>query len=849
MSDSPPAPPSPGCADDSQLVVFESSLSLSPNHRDTEKPLPPQVLLDPDDNNPEDDDDDEEADEVEEGQEHDPPAAISPGMSSPVREVTLTSRRGGNNNKGKGKKGKGKGKGKGKTNAKKQQAIVEKLQTLMENLILIPFSPPKTLDFAKHEAVLKRLGLWDFVHVEFDKHIRTDLIAELLAAYDGKNRASYVGGYRIKVNRADLSRAIKLPMKKGADAELEGEDLTEESIAFILEIVSDWLLLHEELWMMPNEVMEWLKMVKEGHPEKVDWAQLLWFMVEKELRQGGKLRKCYYATHLQHLIRSQREDLFRSIEEEPEPKLVEEDEEEEEEFRGNNEGNNDEEEEDAEVVGLVSVGCNEEDDDVMAGPSTELTLGQDGEKEERMKDVNMMDVENCDGSDEEKEREKEEEEDDNGDGDEEDDEQRQWLLDGRNGLGDHFMQSCDAENGDGFGSFEMRKEEDDEEEPMDGEEDDEDARNIFHGFPSDPIEDTLEEERYPAKLGKTVEPANHMSFGAEGQLHSSPDVRPEMHFLNNATGKRVIEENRGSDHNKRMRIGGDSWENKPVADMGECFDQIQHWNERARLVWEEKDQALAQANATQQILLNEIHKRDTAIEFLHKTKADEAQKKDREIYRLERELYLMETVLDGYRNALKDTQKAFEEYREKAQLPEESTYKDAGPGGLMLTAAEIERLEKKRKEEYKMNCVILEQKMREAEEDYRRQFDGHVEKINLMDQKLAGLEATAKQVIELYASRKVPKIEERLTAIVEGTSILEDEEKIVEAGESLPIAETGDKVAEVTEQSLIAQTAEKTMDEETMFEEEGNLPENEEGKEEEETMAEEKEEIMADAKE
>ncbi|KAL2556510.1 PfkB domain-containing protein [Forsythia ovata] len=42
----------------------------------------------------------------------------------------------------------------------------------------------------------------------------------------------------------------------------------------------------------------------------------------------------------------------------------------------------------------------------------------------------------------------------------------------------------------------------------------------------------------------------------------------------------------------------------------------------------------------------------------------------------------MGSVLDGYRNALKDTQKAFAEYRQSALLLKEPVYKDAGPGGL-----------------------------------------------------------------------------------------------------------------------------------------------------------------------
>ncbi|KAL0399769.1 UNVERIFIED_CONTAM: hypothetical protein Sradi_2320200 [Sesamum radiatum] len=240
-----------------------------------------------------------------------------------------------------------------------------------------------------------------------------------------------------------------------------------------------------------------------------------------------------------------------------------------------------------------------------------------------------------------------------------------------------------------------------------------------------------------------------------------------------------------------------------------CMEQIQQMSERARMFYEEKEQALEQSNMNQQILLAELQKRDDVIDHLHKARLEEIQKKDGEIYRLERELYLMGSVLDGYRKALKETQKVFAEYRERAQLPEEPTYKDVGLGGLVLTAPEIEKLRKKQEEEYKLNCLVLEQKMKEAEEDYVGQFDGYVEKIKLLDEKLTALEANAKELIELHARRKVPQTEETVPEVAEPLAIPESEEKVSEVAEPLATSQTEEKVPEAAEPLATSQAEEK----------------------------------------
>ncbi|XP_048434438.1 uncharacterized protein LOC125474554 [Pyrus x bretschneideri] len=233
--------------------------------------------------------------------------ARSPRGTTTTTTTTITFYRRGTKRKKLGSKRKAAASG----NSKAQQ----KLQTQREILNPIPFVPAKNLDFEKHEKLLKRLNLWDFVHVEFDRNLRVDLLAELISSFNPTQRGSYVNGSKVKVNRADLARALKLPskpVKKGgavpvADGAEEppAEAASEESIAFIEELVSNWVLLHEDTWMMPSEVLNWTKAIKEGHFVKMDWAGLIWFMVEKELAQAPKLGDCYYASHLQCLIKSQ----------------------------------------------------------------------------------------------------------------------------------------------------------------------------------------------------------------------------------------------------------------------------------------------------------------------------------------------------------------------------------------------------------------------------------------------------------------------------------------------------------------------------------------------------------------
>ncbi|KAK3043340.1 hypothetical protein RJ639_002642 [Escallonia herrerae] len=619
---------------------------------------------------------------------------------------------------------------KGARNTKKLQAIDKKVQTLIEKLNPIPFVPSKALDFSKHEALLRRLGLWDFVHIEFNRTVRVDLIAQLVASYDQKSRCSYVNDFRINVNRADLARALKLPpVKKEKGSAMEGVDLdwepfSDESTAFLEDFVSNWVLLHEDTWMMPGEVMNWTLAVKDGHPEKVDWSSLFWIMVEKELMQGEKLGDCYYASHLQYLIKFQREAVLR---EEPKMELVLEVKEGEEDGAGD----------------VKMGGANEfvaHDNVIMDEANIELTLGQDVVEKDEVKHDAEMDVAAC----------KEEEE------------HGRWLMDGKQLSGEHFLLPCRDQT-------EGSKQEDEEVDEENEEDEEEEA-----GFGIGLNGHTLSGDGLTGNLLHGMETA-HIPFNLQGQFNDQPSVElltstaetrttfGGSFMFTNGVKRDLGHEHDISNHslngsNKRLRIDG-PWDHKSD-DIGSCLEVAHNMLEKARMMHEAKEGAYQDLSMNQQYLLNELQRRDAVIDHMNKTKCEEQQKKNGEIFRLERELYVMGNLIEGYRKALKESHKVIHDQRQRCtcQPPEEPLYKDAGPGGLVLSTTELEKQREKQEEEERLNRFVAEQMFEDATKMYIGKLELHLNKITLLDEKLVHLENEVKLLHESSAKGKVSEI-------------------------------------------------------------------------------------------
>lgn len=878
MAESPPPsqPPSKSENSDPQHPKPTSKSEDPPRNHQPQAPhtqsLPAESLVDLQEQLNPDEDQREEPQIVGDDQEQDDPEPEQEGMSVTLSHSSISDSHSALESKGnppvssvrrapKRKKGLGK---------KSQVALEKKLQTLSQNFNPIPFVPAKSLDFSRHEELLKRLGLWDFAHIEFDRNLRADLIAKLIVNYTPKQRFFYVNDCRIGVNRADLGRALKLPGKKVA-GDCEGEKFPPEFLSFLDEFVSNWMLLHEDLWCMPTEVVNWTNLVKDGHPEKVDWAGLVWFMVEKELAQGPNLKDCYYASHLQQLIKVQKEELLRD---DPKVDLTVED------------------DEDGDVKMLYyevslgrqrSVEKNVEDRDVQVAPmeivgdadkmekvdDAEKMEGRDADKVEKVEDVvrvenggngcdaviadevckvenvggtcnfgsaeevckvenvggehivgsanevheveNVDDVhnggsdiedgklenvemaecvgnientdehvENVDNADEHAENadnvderveildntESVEEEGKDGDmmdfGYCKEDEQGQWFLDGKNEGGQHFLQRCSVagaklsmEGGRQAELGEGMKHEDVQDEghvegfrimqkgPLDGMS----QANLMQDFETGQL-------RYSsADLGGQP-PLQLMSSRVENNVMLGG---PSMF---NHAGKREIDHEHDiahhalNDNHKKMRIDG-SWGHHKASEFDVFMDQILHLIGKAKMAHEaEKEEAYDQGNVNQQFIAHELARKDNEIMQL-KCKLDELERRRlADIHRLDRELYLMNSVINGYRSALKDTQRAFAKFRKCCAVPDEPIYKDAGSGGVVKSIMELEKERIKQEQERKALYCFLEETYRKHLKIYDIEWNELFVKVQSLDNRLMTAAGDLEQLKEHHVNRE-----------------------------------------------------------------------------------------------
>ncbi|KAH0874068.1 hypothetical protein HID58_071430 [Brassica napus] len=611
---------------------------------------------------------------------------------------------------------------------KQQEKSREKLEILLKTLKPIPFAPAKALDFSRHEKLLKTLGIWEFLHLEFDQNIRQDLVANLVAYYSPESRCSYVNGSRVNVTRADLARALKLPKKKDIVVAEEEREVLErdESAKFVDEILETWVLLHtDDMWIMPVEVVEWGRDVKEKKLEKLDWAALLWFMVEKELKAGPELGDCFFASHLQLLIRSQKEDLLR-------------------------EESNDDEDDDEEDVGAADSGRDncatdatelKEEETYVEEHMIELNLGQETvsemvaeEQEQGPVEEQPMDVE---------EDKKEEVENIATEGDEENN------IEGPMEMG-----------------------EDEQIEDLEEEETEEDKERNEGGFPFFPNGDSLHGD---GMLGD-VSP---LRFSSGLQMHGNSTgghflaSRVDMHMAmgsgSNTNNKRQIDhENDMSYHNpdgKRMRTEEPSWNEKPQP-VEVCVDQILLWAEKARMSCAQKDRERAQSAMNQEYLMSELQRKDEMIHDLERSKYEEQQRKDLMIYRLESELRMMTSVLEGYRKALKETKKASAEHRKRCPLRDDKpVYKDVkGSGGLVLSVAEIEKLRLKREGEDRMTRARIERQIEEFGSEWFKVFQEQMDAVESLNERLIVVENEVKICRETLSESKNDEPSEAVAA-------------------------------------------------------------------------------------
>ncbi|KAF6177165.1 hypothetical protein GIB67_025502 [Kingdonia uniflora] len=596
-------------------------------------------------------------------------------------------------------------------NKTQRAALEKKVQLVKENLEPIPFIPSKTLDFSRHEKLFKLLGLWDFAHIKFDREIQTDLLAQLIASYSSTSRGSMVNDWKVMVNRADLGRALKLPVKKDkgtalATADLDPEVFSEESISFILEFVSKWILLHdEEMWMTPNEVLGFIKLIKEGNLLKVDWPGLMWFMVEKELIQGAQLKSCYYASHLQYLMKAQREDLFKK---EPRVEVLAVD---------------GEDDLDLKMGSLEDLEKQEFEKQEYEKQQTELSLGQ-GNNESHVRDEDFLDFPEIKGE--------------------------QWLLDGKNNANGFYLRRCNSDVVEGFGDQRLTKKEDEEQ-----------RYGVSTEGPS--LERLASTDLFQAMEGKTSSPYNPHPMNLHDEEFLQSRANTDMNLGGPSTFgtsfKRELSQEDDdcddslNDHHKRMRNEG-RWDHKQT-ETDFCLEQMINLANKARTVNAANEQACSEANMNVQVLITEVQQRDETIENLQKVRLEERQTRDAEIYKLESELLLMSNLLEGYKKALKENRRAFSEYRELVPYPVEPLYKDAdGPGGVVLSTKEWKRQRLEKEEEDKLKRSVLEENIKDFQLCWFDRLEECQGKVSMMDERLCESAMEVNRLKEISDKRK-----------------------------------------------------------------------------------------------
>ncbi|RCV21872.1 hypothetical protein SETIT_4G173300v2 [Setaria italica] len=205
---------------------------------------------------------------------------------------------------------------------KQRAAAEQRLAHLRAHLLLRPLESPAAGARAltpPHEAALRALGLLDFARLDLHSDApRPDLVAPLVAYYDPACKRSFVRGVRVAVSRHELARALSLPPKP-ASAAAAPPDVDPAAVApAVMQLLQDYVLLPfqgDDMCILPQEVAAAERAVREGSAHRVDWAGLIWGLVEKELLELPKRDDgvCYFGLHLQRLIWAQKPNLFEAV--------------------------------------------------------------------------------------------------------------------------------------------------------------------------------------------------------------------------------------------------------------------------------------------------------------------------------------------------------------------------------------------------------------------------------------------------------------------------------------------------------------------------------------------------------
>ncbi|KAG6512672.1 uncharacterized protein LOC121976881 [Zingiber officinale] len=623
---------------------------------------------------------------------------------------------------------------------KQRAAAKKKLALLTDAFRPVPFSPGQALanlNLAAHEALFHALGLWDFAHLPFDQNVRSDLLIPLIANYHPAKRCSFVCDLRVSVSRPDLARALMLPVKKDKSGLPEpgaagnNQDLfsMEESISAIMDFMSAFLLFQfqDDACILPTEVVTAHRMVKEGLPHKVDWAGLLWMLVEKELLEAPNSGFCHYASHLQCLIKYQQPRLLVESESKLEPVPEVEVEVENSADEGmEEEDDNDDDAEDVTEDAAARVRSSDHFGAVgeeKCGPGLSLGLGGDSSTVEGFEEFK---------------------------------EGKEQQIEGENHGGtEHCLRLCNSASA---GSMEF-------ENLCNG--DEEGRREEGAG------EDFSAKYDYLDRLGsfdrltstdllQVVDPVGEfLTMRSDGHKNMPLNHDNDRPYFSVDNGKRKIseidddEEDEEEDtqtftqsnQQKRAR-SGIMWESPP-SEVDSVLEQIQLYAGKARLLAAEKEQASINAHLQLQYLNEMLQQKDRVIQSLEKTRVEEQQKWHMEACRYEHELNLLGNLVIGYKRALNETRRAFVEYRKKYPQGDEPLYKDvAASGGLVLSTNELERERLGRENE--LRCVAANL-VDSFEKEWMLKLEHSASSLSILFGRMMELEGKIKLLKERFA--------------------------------------------------------------------------------------------------
>ncbi|WOL00760.1 hypothetical protein Cni_G09473 [Canna indica] len=644
----------------------------------------------------------------------------------------------------------------------KQRAVAkQKLNLLSARFLALPFSAEEAraaVDLPAHEALFRALGLWDFAHLPLDGDVRPDLLIPLIANYDQPNRRSFVHDLRISVSRADLARALMLPVKKdkgsclepGAVDPIQEVYSREESAAAVLNFMSGFMLFQfqDDACILPAEVVAVNRLVKEGQLHKVDWAGLIWLLVEKELLEAPNSGVCHYASHLQRLMKHQQPRLFQEAESklEPVPEVEVE-----------------VETENSADVAMVEYddddgGADAEAEDGMEDPSTRIRnpdAFRDVGEEKHGPGLSLGlggDMAMADGFEQFKEAEE------------------RWLQDEDNQDTEHCLRRCNS-SGVRNMEFENLCKPDGEGRGEEAYVDDLSAKyasfermssfdRLASSLTSTDLLHVLDNVNpsYSQPVNSLLPSGEFLTMRTDSQKNMPVEhSHDRSFFVGNNNGKRQIgeiddeeeddEDTQFTQNNqqKRMRTGA-IW-NSP-SELDDIMEQIELYAGKARMLSAEKEQARMNAQLQLQYLNEMLQQKDRVIQSLEKTRVEEQQKWHLEACRYEHEINVMANLIIGYKKALKETRRTFTEYRKTYPQGNEPLYKDAGSGGLVLTVKELEIQRLEKEEEIRGAVVEI---IDGFEKEWLNKFEHHASSLVSLFGRMVELQENIKHMKERFA--------------------------------------------------------------------------------------------------